>query len=114
VDSGKKFYELLTCPCTEVTNLIFPNDEVAWVSWKNSEDDIAVGKNINVAVGAYGTTQARLKLHKYLSKLGVSVLYCDTDTVIFIQKDKNRQTSKQGIIRAISQMSWRSTALATL
>jgi len=49
---------------TEVTNLIFPNDDVAWVSWKYSEDNIAVGKNVNVAVAAYVTTQARLKLYE--------------------------------------------------
>jgi len=62
VDSEKEFYKLLTCPCTEVTNLIFPNDYVAWVSWKYSEDNIAIGKNVNVAVAAYVTTQAGLKL----------------------------------------------------
>jgi len=38
-----------------------------------------------MAVAAYVMTQARLKLYKYLSELGVSVLYCDTDSVIFIQ-----------------------------
>ena len=55
-------------------------------SWKYSEDNIAVGKNVNVAVAAYVTTQARLKLYEYLSKLRESVLYCDTDSVIFIKK----------------------------
>ena len=42
-------------------------------------------KNVNVAVAAYVTTQARLKLYEYLSKLGNSVLCCDTDSVIYIQ-----------------------------
>jgi hypothetical protein len=89
VDSENEFYELLTCPGTEVTNLIFPNDDVAWVSCKYSEDNTAVGKNVNVVVAAYVTTQARLKLYEYLSKMGESVLYCDTDSVIFIQKDND-------------------------
>ena len=31
----------------------------------------------------------RLKLYEYLSKLGQSVLYCDTDRVIFSQKDND-------------------------
>jgi len=84
VDSEKEFYELLTCPGTEGTNLILPNDDAAWVSWKYSGDNIAVGKNVNVAVAAYVTNQAQLKLYEYLSKLGESVLYCDTDSVIFI------------------------------
>ena len=78
VNSEKEFYELLKSPGTEVTNLIFPNEEVAWVSWKYSEDNVTTGKNVNVAVAAYVTTQARLKLYGYLSKLGMSVLYCDT------------------------------------
>ena len=32
VESEKEFCELLTSPGTEVTNLIFPNNKVAWVS----------------------------------------------------------------------------------
>jgi hypothetical protein len=42
--------------------------------------------NVNVAVATYVTTQTRVKLHCYLSKLGRSVLYCDTDSVIYVQK----------------------------
>ena len=52
VDSEKEFYELLACPCSEVTKLILPNDNVAWASWKNSEDNVVAGKNFNVAVAA--------------------------------------------------------------
>jgi len=44
--SVKQLYELLTSPGTEVTNLIFPNDDVVWVSWKHSEDNIAAGKTL--------------------------------------------------------------------
>jgi len=64
VDSEKWFYELLTCPNSEVTNLIFPNDDMACVSWKYSEVIVAVWKNVNVAVAAYVTTLARLKLYE--------------------------------------------------
>ena len=91
VDSEKQFYELLTCPGTEVTNFIFPNDDVARLSWKYSEDNVAAGKNCNVAVAAYARTQALLKLYEYLSKLGQSVLYCATDSNIFVHKDNNPQ-----------------------
>jgi len=86
VKSEKEFYELLKYPGSEVTNLIFPNEEVAWVSWKYSEDNVTAGKNVNVAVAAYVITQARRKLYGYLSKLGKSVLYCDTESVIYVQK----------------------------
>jgi hypothetical protein len=86
VTSEKEFYELLTSPGIEVTNLMFLNDDVAWVSWRYSEGNVAAGKNVNVAVAAYVTTQARLKLYEYLRELGESALYCDTDSVIYIQK----------------------------
>jgi hypothetical protein len=84
VNSAKEFYELLTSPGIEVTNLIFSNEEVVWVSWKYAKDNINSGKCVNVAVAAYVTTQARLKLYDYLNKLGKSVLYCDTDSVVFV------------------------------
>jgi len=52
----------LTNPSTEVTNLIFPNDDMAWVSWKYSEDNVTEGKNVNMVFPAYVTTQTPLKL----------------------------------------------------
>jgi len=85
VDSEKEFYDLLTSSGNDVTNLIFPNNEVVWISWKFSENNVTTGKYVNVALSAYVTTQARLKLYNYLSKLGDSVLYCDTDSLIYIQ-----------------------------
>ena len=58
VDSDKEFYELLTSPGSEVTNIIFPNNEVVWISWKFSENNVTTGKNVNVAVAAYVTTSS--------------------------------------------------------
>jgi len=46
VNSEKEFCELLTIPGTKVTNLIFPNEEVAWVPWKYSNDNVAAGKKL--------------------------------------------------------------------
>jgi hypothetical protein len=56
--------------CTAVRNPVFPNDDLAWVSWRYAENNVAAGKNVNVLVAAYVTTQAQLKLHEYMSKLG--------------------------------------------
>jgi hypothetical protein len=71
------------------------NDAV-WVSWKYSENNIAAGNNVNVCIAAYVTTQARLELYEYLSVLGESVLYCDTDSVIFVQKNNDSPWVKIG------------------
>ena len=42
-------------------------------------------KNVNVVVAAYVTTQAQLKLNELLRELGESLLYWDTDLVLYIQ-----------------------------
>jgi hypothetical protein len=64
----------LTSPGNDVTNLIYPNDDVAWVSWKYSDDNVAAEKSVNVTVAAYVATQGRIKLHENQSKMGQSVL----------------------------------------
>jgi hypothetical protein len=69
---------------------------VVWASWKHSDENLPTGKNVNVAVAAYVTTQARLKLYEYLSELGEYVLYCDTDSVIYIPKVGDTQKVKKG------------------
>ena len=93
VDSGKEFYELLTNPSTEVTNLIFRK-----MKWHGNLGNIPrvpspLGK-LTLAVAAYVTTQSRLKLYEYLIKLGKSVLYCHTYSVIYIQNVDETQNLK--------------------
>ena len=85
-DSEKEFYELLTCPGIEVTSLVFPNNDVVLVSWRYPQDNVAAGKNVNVAVAAYVTTQARLKLYEYLSELRESVIYCYRTRLFLLRK----------------------------
>uniref|UniRef100_A0A336M8F1 DNA-directed DNA polymerase n=1 Tax=Culicoides sonorensis TaxID=179676 RepID=A0A336M8F1_CULSO len=53
--------------------------------YKNSEDCSSFTSN--VLIGAFTTTQARLKLYSYLEKLGESVIYCDTDSVVYIARE---------------------------
>jgi hypothetical protein len=48
-----------------------------------------------VVVAVY-VTQTRLKLYEYLSKLAESVMYCDTDSVIYIQKVDETPKVKTG------------------
>jgi hypothetical protein len=44
VSSEEEFYELLTSPGIEVTNLIFPNDDVVWVCWNYSDEICPQGR----------------------------------------------------------------------
>jgi len=62
VNSENEIYDVLTCPGTEVSYPIFPNDDEVWVYWKYSVDNAVTGKIFNVAVAVYLTNQARLKI----------------------------------------------------
>jgi hypothetical protein len=73
VSSQQEFYELLTSPGIEVTNVVFPNEYV-WVSWEYTEENPTTSKSVNVTVAACVTTAAGLKLYSYLEELGESVL----------------------------------------
>ncbi|KAJ8952157.1 hypothetical protein NQ318_018494 [Aromia moschata] len=51
---------------------------------------------VNVAIATYVTTQVHLKLYSYLELLGGRVLYYDTDSVIYIARDKSRVRCSNG------------------
>ncbi len=44
------------------------------------------GLKTNVAIAAFVTANARLKLYNTINKLGKRLLYCDTDSMIFVSK----------------------------
>jgi hypothetical protein len=71
-----------------VANLLFAGDEVVWVTWRyvEEEENMPVLRHTNEVIGACVTTRARLKLYTYLDALKENAIYCDTNTVIYIQK----------------------------
>ena len=50
------------------------------------EEKMSVLRHTNTAIGTYARTGARLKLYTYLDSLQEKAIYCDTDSVIYIQK----------------------------
>jgi len=69
-----------------MTNLAFANDDVIWISWKHSaEEHVPNLRHTNEVIGAYVTSGARIYLYRYIDRLGERVIYCDTDSFIYIQ-----------------------------
>jgi hypothetical protein len=65
---------------------VFDSDDVVWASWRFvEEEDIPSLRHTNEVFGAYVTAGARLHLYKYLDKLQERAIYCDTDSVLFVQ-----------------------------
>jgi hypothetical protein len=67
---------------------LFAGDEVVWSMWKyvEQEENMPGLRHTNEVIGAYVTTAARLKRYTCLDALKERAIYCDTDSVIYIQK----------------------------
>jgi len=76
----------LVTPGVEVQNMLFANDDVVWISWQYSADErVSSLRYTNEVIGAYVTAGARINLYGFLDKLQEKTIYCDTDSVIFLQ-----------------------------
>ena len=69
-----------------ISHFCFISDAVALVQWKHVDARLARARDVNVIVGAVTTAHARLMLYDLLDKLQERVLYCDTDSIIFVSK----------------------------
>ena len=62
------------------------NDEAVEVRFKKEEEFEEPNNKVNVAIAAFTTAYARLKLYDLLDLLQERVLYYDTDSVIYVHK----------------------------
>ncbi|XP_071503752.1 uncharacterized protein [Diadema antillarum] len=81
------FFERLTDDTREIIRVEFPTDLVAKVVHAPKAEFETTLNNTNVVLAAYTTAQARLKLYSYLDLLQDRVLYYDTDSVIYIDRE---------------------------
>ena len=82
----QELYRFLATPGIEVTALIFASDDVVWASWRYiAEENVPNVRRTNEVIGAYVTARARIHLYVYLNSLQKRALYCNTDSVIYIQ-----------------------------
>ena len=83
-----ELYRFLDTTGIEVTNLSFSSDDVVWLSWNvSAEENVPNLPHSNEVIGAYVTAGARIYLYSFLDRLQENAIYCDTDSVIFIQQN---------------------------
>ena len=99
ISDPKVLYRFLATPGIEVVHLVFANDEVVWVSWKfTAEERVPSLRHTNEEIGAYVTTVARIHLYRHLDRLQEMAIYCDTNSVIYIQPRDEPQLDETGTI----------------
>jgi hypothetical protein len=79
----------------EVKNLLFPSDHVAMLLSQDNKEMHWGSNQTYVAIAAFVTAQARLKLYGEMKLLGDRVMYVDTDS-IFFKKFAGKYSPKLG------------------
>ena len=81
-------------PEYELKSCIEINDEVMYLSWEVKEKFIENDFNTNLAIAAFTTSCARVRLYEGLDHLGEQVLYFDTDSIVYYRDPKNPERDK--------------------
>ena len=87
VKDPQTYFNILTNPLLEITDVLPVNENVFLIGFVEKEDSYEPLPTVNVAIAAFVTAQARLKLYSYLENLGERALYYDTDSIIYSFKE---------------------------
>jgi hypothetical protein len=73
-------------PGIEVANMMFASDQVVWISWRFADNEhVPSLRPANDVICFFVTAGDRIHSYSYLDRLRDRALYCDTDSVIYIQ-----------------------------
>ena len=86
IQDPAKFFEIVGDKENVITSIMPLGEEMMAVSYKKSEEKEEPLKFGNVALAAFVTATARLKLYEMLELLQERILYFDTDSVIFLSR----------------------------
>jgi hypothetical protein len=66
--------------------MLFASDKVVWIAWRYADADRVPNlTHTNDVIGRFVTAGARIHLYGYLDRLFDRALYCDNDSVIYVQ-----------------------------
>ena len=83
----KTYYDTLRSDAVEIHDVFAVSPECMMVTTSPREEYNEGNGSSNIAIAAFTTSHARLRLLHVLEKLGERVLYYDTDSVIFVCRD---------------------------
>ena len=86
INDAGEWFKLLENDQYKIHDVKFFNQDTIQVFYSHNKDQFEGGIKTNVAVAAFVTSQARLHLYKELEKINTRVLYCDTDSIIYISR----------------------------
>ena len=86
ISDPQELYRFLATPGIELANLMFVSDDVVCASWRYiAEEKVPNLRRTNEFMEAYDTADVRIRLYGYLDRLEKRALYCNTDSMIYMQ-----------------------------
>jgi quinolinate synthase len=76
-------------PAIEVMNLLFASDGIVRAGCRFIAETISSLRYTNEVIGSYVAAGCRMRLYSYLDRLQKLAIYCDTDSVFYIQERTN-------------------------
>jgi len=68
--------------------MVLASDSVVWASWRYTADEqVPSLRHTNEVIATFVACGGRMLSYAHPDKLGKRALYCNTDSVIFVQKD---------------------------
>jgi len=87
VNSPAEYFKLIFDDKKEISSVNFLNDDTAEVKFRDAGGFEKLSTNTNVAIAAFTTTHARLKLYECMERAGTeNIHYCDTYSIIYSYK----------------------------
>lgn len=83
------FYNILLDSRLTDINVFYLNDEMLQVNYKYKDYFVKKDYQTNIFLAIFTTATARLRLYEKLDELGDAVMYCDTDSIMYIDNGKN-------------------------
>ncbi|GFQ88955.1 uncharacterized protein TNCT_409341 [Trichonephila clavata] len=77
------FNKILIDKTKHIKDVFLPTPEIAAFQWTQSNNFVTQDSSTNIFIAAFTTCHARLKLYSEIEKLNESVLYFDTDSIIY-------------------------------
>jgi len=86
ISDPQELYRFRASPGIEMASLVFGSDDLVLESWRFvAEEEIPSSRNKIEIIGAYVTVGVRQHLYSYLDRLQERAIYCDTDSVMYVQ-----------------------------
>ncbi|CAC5370198.1 unnamed protein product [Mytilus coruscus] len=83
-----RLHQFVSDPIKDVRDFHIVSDEIVQLEYLDDPQFLPMDFKTNVFVATFTTCWARLKLYDLLMLTGESALYVDTDSIIFVDKDK--------------------------